>query len=301
MNRPPGTILVERAETWRFPLTTPVNHYLIKVNNKIILVDAGAEPLTNVNPDIILLTHWHWDHTRGLTGLTDKTICAGEETLEILSSIDNIMNRVLLPLKAMGIDLDSENPNMIKEFFNKIRELYKEIVEALQRNKTLVVPECKDVVNLNIEAFHCPGHTEDHYCYKISNYVFVGDNATIGESPTTIDHNDYLNTILNILGRNWSYLAPGHGLMLERLEALKYFSSIINRKNKRLLLTLSIVASMGETTLNQLLEKVYRVKPEPQSYVPARTLIGYLSTLERFGLVKIVKSTSPWIVRSRVP
>ncbi len=55
------------------------NCYLIADNEKIILIDAGETPnkiveyckANNINIDVILLTHTHFDHIAGLNVLTD--------------------------------------------------------------------------------------------------------------------------------------------------------------------------------------------------------------------------------------
>jgi len=287
---------VTRRESWRFPLTTPANYYIVSVNNIRLLIDSGTEPLKGNEADYILLTHWHWDHTAGITGLRDKIICASHQTISTLSSIDNVMERVLTPLRAMGINPHKSNVNesIMKEFFEEIRHIYLNIINAMNTNEVYEFQECPLPSSLPIEFQPCPGHTLDHYCIRLGDYIFVGDNATIGESPTTIDYQAYLSTVLQILGGKWEYLGPGHGSLQDRSNATNYFNSIIKRKNKRLIL---VAASLqGELSFNELLYKVYRLPPTPQAYVPARTLIGYLRALEEAGIVEIDSSREPWVI-----
>ena len=289
-------IIVNRRESWRFPLTTPANYYNIFINNIKLLIDSGTEPLKNIEANLVLLTHWHWDHTAGIVGLKNKVICASEQTINILSSIDNVMDRVLTPLRAMGIDPYGTNMNssIMKEFFNKIKYIYINIINAMNRNEVYDFQKCPLPNNLPIEFQACPGHTLDHYCIRIGDYIFVGDNATIGESPTTIDYQAYLSTVLRILGGRWQYLGPGHGPLQDRSNATIYFNNIIMRKNKRLLL---VAANLQEElSFNDLLYRVYRLSPTPQAYVPARTLIGYLRALEEAELAEIDRSKEPWVV-----
>lgn len=59
---------------------------------KILMIDAGnSEEHVNYflkelkkreipNPDIVVLTHWHWDHILGLSALTDTVSIASKET-----------------------------------------------------------------------------------------------------------------------------------------------------------------------------------------------------------------------------
>ncbi len=290
---------VTRRESWRFPLTTPANYYIVSIYNIKFLIDSGAEPLKDVEADYVLLTHWHWDHTAGITGLRNRVVCASQQTISTLSSIDNVMERVLTPLQAMGVNPyeSSINESIMKEFFEKIKHIYSSIINAMNANEVYEFQECPLPSGLPIEFQPCPGHTLDHSCIRIGDYIFVGDNATIGESPTTIDYQAYLSTVLRILGGKWEYLGPGHGPLQDRANATIYFNNIIRRKNKRLIL---VAASLQEElSFNDLLYKVYRLSPTPQAYVPARTLIGYLRALEEAGVIEIDSSREPWVIVRR--
>ncbi len=293
-----GSLNVERVETWQFPLTTPANHYVLHVRDKMILIDSGAKPLKNSDKiEAVILTHWHWDHSLGITGLRGVDICASEDTITTLSSLDNIMNKVLTPLRAMGLSYKTST-HPIVQFFEMIKEKYNEIVESINNNKIYKLGECPYISDLGINYFPCPGHTLDHYCFHLGNYVFVGDNVTLGESPTTIDYGEYIITVLKIMSLTWDKLAPGHGEIINREKSFEYFKNIIKRKNKRLLITATMIRE-GEENFNNLLKKVYGLNPEPQSYVAARTLIGYLQLLEKQGLIRIEKSETPWKIIRR--
>ncbi|MCE4620314.1 MAG: MBL fold metallo-hydrolase [Desulfurococcales archaeon] len=300
MGDPQGPVVtVTRRESWRFPLTTPANYYIISINNIKFLIDSGTEPLNDIEADYILLTHWHWDHTAGITGFRNRVVCASQQTINILSSIDNIMERVLTPLRAMGVNPYEAggNRSIMKEFFEKIKNTYLNIINIMNKNEVYEFQDCPLPSNLPVEFHPCPGHTMDHYCIRLGDYIFVGDNATIGESPTTIDYQAYLSTVLRILGGKWDYLGPGHGPLQDRSSATNYFNNIITRKNKRLILVASSLQE--ELSFNDLLYKVYRLPPTPQAYVPARTLIGYLRALEEARVVEIDRSREPWVIAKR--
>ncbi|MCE4622190.1 MAG: MBL fold metallo-hydrolase [Desulfurococcales archaeon] len=288
-------IHVERRETMEFPLTTPSNYYIVRYGDEKILVDAGARKLDkSLGEEVaaVILTHWHWDHTYGITGLEEPVICTGPETGEILSSLDTIVSNVYKPLEAMGLKVE-ELGGPVGHFFNMIKNLYSEIVEAYNSGKKHGITNCPGI--RTVEAFPCPGHNDDHQCIRLGNYIFVGDNVTIGESPTTINYRDYLVTIHKILASEWQYLAPGHGRIMERPVMLEYFNNVVDRKNRKMIKVLSLV-SKGVGDFNKLLKQVYGVDPVPQSYVQARTLIGYLRLLEDYGVIEIDYDKGPWRV-----
>ncbi len=291
---------VERVESWEFPLTSPANFYIIESGNNLFLIDTGAKPLDGELGSRIrgvVLTHWHWDHTRGITTLSSKTICAGRGTLEMLSSLDRIEESMMRPVYAMGL-LESKNIGSMEEmFFRNMLERYRAIVSAMSRNTVYPLEECPLLAEA--EIIECPGHTMDHVCIGLEDYVFVGDNVTVGESPTTIHYNAYIETAVRILGCGRRLVAPGHGRILNQREASEYFRNVIARKQKRFVKTVYTIAAERELTFNDLLESVYGVKPAATSYVPARTLIGYLTPLEDAGIVEIDRGSKPWIIRFR--
>ena len=284
---------VERVETYEFPLTKPSNYYIVDIDGSRILVDTGAHEVLKTGDDVVgvLLTHWHWDHSRGLVGLRDKIVCASRETISMLSSIRNIERSVLRPLRAMGISI-REDSDPISGFFRSILAMYSKIIDGLKNNIVFEYSECPLRKLVEFEVFPCPGHTDDHNCIVIGDTIFVGDNATLGESPTTINYRDYMHTVHRILAGKWETLAPGHGNLLDRGETVEYFSTVIDRKNKRMARVVASLAK-GITSFNDLLKYVYGLKPEPQAYVPARTLIGYLRLLEHYRLAEIQWESSP--------
>jgi len=68
-------------------------------NNKTLMIDAGnsedhahyfQEELLKMgvpNPDMVVLTHWHWDHIFGLSGLQNIVSIASEDTKEAMAEL----------------------------------------------------------------------------------------------------------------------------------------------------------------------------------------------------------------------
>ena len=68
-------------------------------NNKTLMIDAGnsedhahyfQEELLKMgvpNPDMVLLTHWHWDHIFGLSGLQNIVSIASKDTKEAMTEL----------------------------------------------------------------------------------------------------------------------------------------------------------------------------------------------------------------------
>lgn len=294
----PTSVKVERRETFRFPLTTPSNFYIVDAGGERFLVDSGGErldPSRVGEVSAVILTHWHWDHSLGITGLDSPIICARKETDRVLSSLETVLDHVYTPLRAMGIEPTGSH-GVLAQFFNMVKGMYGEIVESYNSAKRYPIDSCP--IDASLEAFPCPGHTDDHQCIIVGDYLFAGDNAVLGESPTTINYRDYMFTVYEIMGREWKRLAPGHGSIIGRREALEYFKGVIERKNKRMARTLAIIP-MGVEDFNDLLRRVYGVDPSPQSYVQARTLIGYLRLLEDYGMVVVDREARPWRVEYR--
>lgn len=290
---------IEARSVWEFPLPDPANYYIIEYEDNIVLVDAGPRPLEEpLASEItgVLLTHWHWDHTLGLQGLKGKIVCASRDTLRILSSEERILESMLRPAYAMGLR-GEENLGLFEAMLGR----YRSIIDALSRNKAYAWNECPLIKMMPARIISCPGHTMDHSCILSGDMLFVGDTVTYPTPPTVIHYKYYVKSIINLLGdASWKKLAPGHGSILERSKATGYLADVLARKNSRLA---KVALSLeGEwITFNDLLQKVYGMKPGVEAYVAARTLIGYLHALEDAGLVTIDRSSRPWRVRRLAP
>ncbi|MBY0123595.1 MBL fold metallo-hydrolase [Bacillus sp. S/N-304-OC-R1] len=89
----------------RFWYITPISETdrpilgMVVGNNKTLMIDAGnsedhADYFVNEllkkgvpNPDIVVLTHWHWDHIFGLSALSNSVSIASKETKKAMEKL----------------------------------------------------------------------------------------------------------------------------------------------------------------------------------------------------------------------
>jgi len=289
-------VRVERVETWEFPLTTPSNFYVVSAGGAVYLVDTGARRLPDKLArmvDGVILTHWHWDHTYGVSGLRSKMVCASPTTLKKLE-YNNVRRSVYRVVEAMGL---TERDDADVSFLETMISRYKSIITGLAENDVYTLDECR-LTGIEAQILECPGHSDDHVCPVIGGYLFAGDTLTPGESPTTIDFNAYTDTLVRIFGvGGWKVLAPGHGPLVGRDDALNYAIGVLQRKRKKMYKLLARLS--GEWVgFNELLRMLYGLEPSLSAYVAARTLIGYLRAAEEAGVVEVDRSVRPWRVRA---
>jgi len=291
-------VRVEKVETWEFPLTAPSNYYIVTLDGRTILIDAGAKPLPErliERLDGVVITHWHWDHTYGIASLRSKTICASKRTIDKLN-INNVRASVYRVVEAMGLTM-REDPSL--SFLEEMIARYNTIIGGLSENEVHPIEDCPFIEKEVIDVLDCPGHSEDHICPLIGEYVFAGDVLTPQESPTIINYNKYIGSIVGMLGiSRWSFAAPGHGPILSRSGTIKYINNIIKRKNGKMY---KLLAFLGPewVDFNVLLNRLYGLKPSLAAYVAARTLIGYLAAAEDMGIVEVDRARRPWRIRAR--
>ncbi len=286
---------IERLSAWEFPLTEPANYYYVETAGSRLLIDTGPKPSTNIpgSVEVVLLTHWHWDHTMGLSSLEGVKVCASEDTLKMLSNVENIRRSALTPIHAMGIAGDPQVEMLMASMFGR----YSTIVSALARTDRYALEECGELLDrVGVRVLECPGHTRDHVCYIIGEGLFAGDTLLPNTSPTTIDYGSYLETLARLASAQWQTLYPGHGDSKKRTELAEYLSNVYRGKTVRLA---RLASSLTREWIgfDDLLRLVYGVSPGIESYVAARTLIGYLKFLEDQGIVKVDRESSPWKVR----
>jgi len=289
---------VERVETWEFPLTTPSNYYVVRMEGHTILIDSGAKPLPERlirELDGVIITHWHWDHTYGVSSLRSKIICTSKKTLEKLD-INNVRASVYRVVEAMGLT-PKDDPSL--SFLEEMIARYTTIIGGLAENEVYPIDECPFISKGLVGVIECPGHSEDHICPIAGDYLFAGDVITPGESPTVINYNKYITSIIRVFGLDsWSFAAPGHGPILERSETIEYVINIIKRKNAKIYKLLALLDAEW-IDFNTLLEKLYGLQPSLAAYVAGRTLIGYLAAAEEVGVVEVDRARRPWRIRAR--
>ncbi|MDT3684214.1 MAG: MBL fold metallo-hydrolase [Pseudorhodoplanes sp.] len=162
--------LLEAAGLPQGPVQASINTFVVDLPDRRILVDAGLGPGladtagrmhdnlvgTGIAPesvDVILLTHLHRDHVRGITDSHGQAVFPNAEV--ILHERDH----------AFWIDEGEESraPAFAKQYFPIARA-------ALQpyAGRTTTFSSAGEVLP-GIQAIHAPGHTPGHTMYRITS------------------------------------------------------------------------------------------------------------------------------------
>ena len=272
------------------PLDEPVNSYVIR--DLGIMVDAGIDPPDD-GYDYVYITHWHWDHVMGIYKLKGKTICMGPTTYDILQN-RKFAERFNTVLRAGGIQLS----DVERAFISEMESRYKKALEGLKHNHVYTLDECPHVETGEVTPLECPGHSIDHVCYFIGDYVFTGDTILPSKRTTIIDFRAHRESVISVLARDWRIMYPGHGDLLNRYAAEEVARAyVVNRCSRAYRVLGELARSGGELGIDELLRSIYGVEPSLASFVALRTLIGYIKELEDEGIVSVDRSASPWKVK----
>ncbi|MEB3756026.1 MAG: MBL fold metallo-hydrolase [Desulfurococcales archaeon] len=286
--------MIEIVRTIDFPLAYPANHYLVKTAKGLLQIDAGARPASNqsANPDYVLITHWHWDHTYGLVGRKDLNVCISRDSFDKMNPEKSLE-------RMREIVASVEGPQAWK-FSRESAEIYVskyvDVFQALKEDHNIIwLEECPPINEELVSYINCPGHSDDHVCFIIGDSVFVGDNMAPGWNVTLNDPLQYIESMYRLLKVNWNVAYPGHGDPLNRGKAVDYIVSTIRSKIRRMCKTLASLEARSD--LGNVIGKVYGPEMNgPLKYVAARSLLGYLKNLEEMNIIKLVKNKYPWQV-----
>ncbi|MCE4616171.1 MAG: MBL fold metallo-hydrolase [Aeropyrum sp.] len=265
-------------EGWAPPLTRPVKRYLVEVGGLRMLVDAGVDPLAG-NPNYVLVTHYHWDHTLGLAKSRGLKICVSEHTLKLLEP-GSYRTRVLKVAGLAGIP-DSQVES--SPVFQKFSEMYESIAASLEGHEIYELDSCPPVVRGLVTPVNCGGHSPDHTCYITNGLLFSGDHLLAGESPVTHNALEYIVTTSRILSQEWRRLYPGHGDDMERATAVEELVRSASHKMGRMLEVARLIGE-GVRRLELIVEILYGRSRDPViRYLQASNTLGYLRGLAEMG------------------
>ncbi|MCE4624751.1 MAG: MBL fold metallo-hydrolase [Desulfurococcales archaeon] len=273
-----------------FPLDQPVNSYYIGEIDTVI--DAGIEPAKE-DAEYYLITHWHWDHSMGLTSLRDRKICMPRPTLEIIEHglFEDRFRRIL---EAGGVRISE----LERAFISEMGRRYKRVRDSLLLNDVLTLEECPLISKGIVRSMQCPGHSVDHVCFIIGGHVFTGDTLIPGKRTTIVDFREHRRTLLRLLSEpSWRVLHPGHGDDMSREEALLVAEHHSIERCDRVYRILSKIPRGEWVALDNVMATVYGVRPSLRAFVALRTLTGYIKELEDLGIIEVDRTISPWRLR----
>lgn len=217
----------------------PVLGY-IKGDKYSLMVDAGnsknhvekfnksTEELNLRAPDYVAITHWHWDHTYGMHGVTGKTIACQttNEQLKVMSQwkwTDEAMkNRIL-----KGEDIEFADTNIRKEY--KTLEDIKVITADIVFKNDLEI----DLGGLTVILKNVVSpHSEDSVIVYVPDekVVFIGDAYGVDYYNNCEYDPSKLQSLINTLKNlDFNICFPGHSAPINKTEIIEYLKSQYNK------------------------------------------------------------------------
>ncbi|KAK9721094.1 hypothetical protein K7432_003698 [Basidiobolus ranarum] len=223
------------------------NTYLVGTGKDKLLIDTGGgkpgysralttalEELNVARINGILLTHWHHDHVKGIPSVLD--VCKQRHMEDP-------------PLyKRLNPERDDKELK-----FNNIED-----------------GQIFSVEGATLTAYHTPGHTSDHFVFKLNedNSLFAGDNV-LGQGTTVFeDLGAYMNSLSRMLTLKPNIIYPGHGPVIK--EGTQMLRNYIEHREAREKQILSLLRQIRKDANYQekyifashLVEKMYFKYPK---------------------------------------
>lgn len=159
--------------------------------NNVELINFLSSSL--LNPEIVLLTHEHFDHCAGVDAL------AKDYSFRLIAS-DQTAARI------------TNNKTNFSAYYEDI-----EPFEVQTSVDTVYDGEVIEFENQKVECLETPGHSPGSMCYIIGNFVFTGDILLNGtKTPLKLPgsckdkHEASLNRLKSLL-KSGMIVCPGHG------------------------------------------------------------------------------------------
>lgn len=101
---------------------------------------------------------------------------------------------------------------------------------------------------------HTPGHTADHVCFQLGEFLFTGDHIMGGSTVIIEDAAAYMRSLEKVADLDPAHLYPGHGPDLPAARAViaEYIAHRIERERQ----VLAALAD-GAVSINDIVDVVY--------------------------------------------
>lgn len=262
------------------------NTYLIGKGSQRILIDTGEggkdeyikilrETLESQNTKLekIIVTHWHPDHSGGVSDVVKNCPCADDLA---------ILKHPLVPFKEETITNCDKSYTYIKD---------NEVVKT---------------EGATLRLIHTPGHTTDHLVLVLQeeNTIFSGD-CVLGHGTAVFeDLYDYMKSLQRIVSLNCAQLYPAHGAVVNN--PTEKLTEYIEHRKLRENQILDVLKSSKEHphSAMDIVKKVYTETPFYLHKAAEKNVSEHLKKLEKEG--KISKfpteptSTEPQLWTSRL-
>lgn len=138
-----------------------------------------------------------------------------------------------------------------------------------------------------LKVLHTPGHASNHLCYLLleQELLFSGDHvmqgSTVVINPPDGDMKAYLESLYDLLDEPVRYIAPAHGFLMGRPEAV--IDYLITHRLAREHKVARVLKSRVKTSLKDLTAEAYDDVPAAIHGVAARSALAHLLKLEAEG------------------
>lgn len=272
------------VEITQFELPTgnyygPVNAFLLRVGDEMVLVDTG--PITHTGQsavrqliengylplqkiDRVFLTHHHWDHVGGsltVPGISDLPhIIFRQFGADVMKNYDEY--------KAEALENFTQEPTN-NEWIDYFKEtVYNEWGELHDVNIDRVVShnESVDIGDTAWRIIHTPGHDSNHSSLynEQMNLLFLGDFTTsdykILPGPTTTSVTEFDQTLSRLEQLEPEEIYFGHDTVVSGTEA-RTFIKQCNEKHQERIEMITDAVDSGYTTVDEITAECFGSLP----------------------------------------